>query len=125
VHLKTAEAVAEGGYRAIRQIVTESGNDFPYTAVIAYNDYSALGVQRALLESGYQIPRDVSLVACSDSGICDYLPIRLTAVRENWHEVGRQSFHTLEAQLQGEIHPPRSTIVPTELIVRDSTTRPR
>ena len=125
VHVKTAEAVAEGGYRAIRQIVKESGNDFPYTAVIAYNDYSALGVQRALLESGYQIPRDVSLVACSDSGICDYLPIRLTAVRENWREVGRQSFHTLEAQLQGEIHPPRSTIVPTELIVRDSTTRPR
>ena len=125
VQVKFAEAVAEGGYRAIQEITAESAGNFPYTAVIAYNDYSALGVQRALLEAGYQIPRDVSLVACSDSGICDYLPIRLTSIREDWREVGRQAFRALESQLQGENHSPRSTILPTELIVRESTTRPR
>ncbi len=123
VTVRTTETVAEGGYQAIRAIGEESPGTFPYTAVLAYNDYTALGVQRALLEAGYQVPCDVSLVACSDSGICDYLSVRLTAVRENWRAMGRAAFQILRGRLQGDVSPPRAIVLPTELIVRESTTR--
>jgi LacI family transcriptional regulator len=96
-------------------------DDFPFSAVIAYNDYCALGAQRALQEAGYRVPTDVSLVACSDSGICNFLPVRLTAIQDDWTALGRSAFLTLQRRITDPRGPIHSIVLPTELVVREST----
>ena len=115
-----AMVTAAGGYAAVQA----AGRPFPYTAVVAYNDYCALGVQRALAEAGYRVPHDISLVACSDTGIGAYLPVRLTAIQEDWTDVGKQALQLLLRRMQGGGEPPCSIVLPTQLVVRDSTVPP-
>lgn len=113
-----AEPVAADGYRAMQEALARGPRP---TAVIAYNDFTGLGAGRALLEAGLSVPNDLSLVACSDTGIADYVPTRLTTVTESWADVGRLAALGLIRRIDGYAGPASSTIVGVELRVRDST----
>ncbi|MRG61244.1 LacI family DNA-binding transcriptional regulator [Agromyces sp. CFH 90414] len=93
------------------------------TAVFAANDQMALGVLRAMHESGRPVPAEVSVVGFDDmeeSG--NYWP-PLTTVRQFFGEVGRRSVEALLHEVEsGVAH--GTTLVSTELIVRDSTAAP-
>jgi LacI family transcriptional regulator len=42
------------------------GNGLPFTALWAFNDISAIGAMRALIESGRRVPQDVSVLGFDD-----------------------------------------------------------
>ncbi|MBR8745299.1 LacI family transcriptional regulator [Nocardiopsis sp. MG754419] len=112
---------AESGYRAGRALA----EDPACTAVFVANDQMALGLLRALHESGRSVPGDVSVVGFDDiaeSG--SFLP-PLTTIRQDFHEVGRLLVAGALRRLRGEVDAPESTLVPTELVVRSSTAPPR
>jgi LacI family transcriptional regulator len=45
------------------------GRDKPFTALVAFNDISALGAMTALREAGRKVPEDVSVIGFDDIGV--------------------------------------------------------
>lgn len=94
------------------------------TAVFAANDHMALGLLRALHEEGRRVPHDVSVVGFDNAPeTIGYWP-PLTSVEQDFSEVARLCVDALLAQMGAP--PARGTrhLVPTRLIVRESTAPP-
>jgi DNA-binding LacI/PurR family transcriptional regulator len=84
----------------------------------------ALGVLRALHEKGRRVPSEVSVVGFDDlPDATSYLP-PLTTVHQDFAEVGRRCVHGLLAQIRNERVEPGTVLVPTTLVVRESTAPP-
>jgi DNA-binding LacI/PurR family transcriptional regulator len=109
----------EAGLQAIRQ----AHDQYSFTAAIAIADPVALGVLRGLNELGLAVPRDVSLVGFDNSYICDYLSPPLTSVNIPRDKLGEMVVDCLVRNVEQQ-EPGRSFALETELIVRESVTRP-
>jgi DNA-binding LacI/PurR family transcriptional regulator len=93
------------------------------TAIFAANDQMALGVLRALHESGRPVPAGVSVVGFDDMEEAGSFWPPLTTVRQFFGEVGRRSVEALLHEVEsGDRRAP--SVVSTELVVRDSTAGP-
>ena len=101
----------------------ELAKDPEVTAIFTANDQMALGVLRAMHESGRAVPAEVSVVGFDDMEESRSFWPPLTTVRQFFGEVGRRSVEALLREVEsGERE--GSTLVATELIVRESTARP-
>lgn len=90
-------------------------------AVFVANDQMAIGVLRALQESGLSVPDDVSVVGFDDSPEAGYLIPPLTTVHQDFPEVGRRAIAVLHAAIVGGTEDVDRLVEPT-LVVRASTT---
>lgn len=80
-------------------------------AYFADNDLIAAGAMRALLEAGYRIPEDISVVGFDDISLCSFLSPTLSTMR-----VEKQDFGMLAVrQLQNRIQNPNQSLVKLEL----------
>ncbi|MGG8409630.1 LacI family DNA-binding transcriptional regulator [Streptomyces sp. 12297] len=111
----------EGGRRAMAELLARRpGLD----AVFAASDVMAAGARQVLRTAGRRIPQDVALVGFDDSTVARHMDPALTSVRQPIEEMGRMMARVLLEQIaagpaaSGER--PR-IILPTQLIVRDST----
>lgn len=96
------------------------------TAIFAGNDQMALGAMRALHELGRAVPGDVSVVGFDDMEEAHSFWPPLTTVRQDFAAVGRLSIQKLLGKVTGAAPDECDrTLVPTELVIRSSTTRPR
>jgi len=111
----------EGAQAAIANLLAVSR---PPTAVVCYNDMSALGAMRQLLDSGLRVPADISVVGFDDLYISQYLNPPLTTVRQPMRQMGRLAMETL-LQIFAGAESGHDIKVPGELIVRQSTAPPR
>jgi DNA-binding LacI/PurR family transcriptional regulator len=84
----------------------------------------ALGLMRALHELGRDVPGDISVVGFDDLEEAHSFWPPLTTIRQDFGEVGRQAIQKLLSKVDGEQENSK-IIVPTRLIVRDSTAAPR
>ncbi|WP_322645509.1 LacI family DNA-binding transcriptional regulator [Oerskovia flava] len=108
---------AESGYRAGLRLAADPA----CTAVFAANDELALGLLRALHESGRRVPEDVSVVGFDDiSEAGSFLP-PLTTVHQDFAEVGRRCVEGVLRQFRNDEHERGTHLVPTHLVVRRST----
>lgn len=94
------------------------------TAVFGANDLIALGVLDVARERRLRVPDDFSLVGHNDMPLVDLVAPALTTVRLNADEMGRRAAALLLAGLAGG-QMRGSTVLPPELVVRDSTSPPR
>ncbi|MFE3247157.1 LacI family DNA-binding transcriptional regulator [Streptomyces sp. NPDC059209] len=111
---------AESGYQAGLELASRKD----CTAVFAANDQMALGLLRALHGQGRRVPEDVSVVGFDDipeSG--SFLP-PLTTIHQDFAEVGRRCVEGVLRQMRREATRHGLTLVPTRLVVRDSTAPP-
>jgi len=124
----TADRVAEGdfgeasGYYAMRRLLAIHPD---LTAVYSANDLMAIGAVRALDDAGRQVPGDVSVVGNDDIHLARYVRPALTTVRQPVAAVGRRAVARLldpDPFANPEAGPPPGdTVLPVELVVRDST----
>ena len=110
---------AQSGYLAGQALAT----DAEVTAVFAANDQMALGVVRALVEAGRQVPTDVSVVGFDDLPESAYFTPPLTTVRQEFDALGQTIMSLLERALAGEPDP-TVPLLRTDLVVRASTAPP-
>lgn len=108
-----------GGRAAGRRLLARP--DRP-TAVFAASDEMAIGVLRAARELGLSVPDDLSVVGIDDHELAGFFD--LTTVAQPVREQGRRGAERVLAELTG-VHPPRSEVLPVELVVRASTAPPR
>jgi DNA-binding LacI/PurR family transcriptional regulator len=110
----------ESGHRAALEL---AGRD-DVTAIFAANDQMALGAMKALHELGRDIPNQVSVVGFDDMDESRAFWPPLTTVRQNFREVGRIAMERLLAQIDDPDAPSETTLIPTELVVRESSGPP-
>jgi DNA-binding LacI/PurR family transcriptional regulator len=94
------------------------------TAVFAANDMMALGFMSAVQQAGLRVPADVSVVGFDDLPESAYLLPPLTTIRQDLDEVGKACVALLLHRISAPGEAPRRTVVPTQLVVRQSTTVP-
>jgi DNA-binding LacI/PurR family transcriptional regulator len=96
------------------------------TAVVAYNDLVAIGMMLRFAAAGVRVPQDVSLVGFDNILPSGLVSPGLTTVAAPVRTMGTTSVKNLLAMMRGAL--PRSeeaSVVPTRLVVRGSTGRPR
>lgn len=111
----------KGGMQFVEQML-QSGS--PFTAVVAFDDLTALGVVRGLRDAGLEVPRDCSVV-----GFDDVLPAMvatpgITTIRQPLERMGLLAAEwTLEAIRTRAAETARLCKMAPELVLRGSTGR--
>lgn len=116
----TGDWSARAGYEAGLRLQA----DPRVSAVFCANDHMALGLLRALNESGRSVPGDISVIGFDDIPEASYFTPPLTTVRQDFGELGRRGLELLVTQIEDDHRPTGRSLVATELIVRGSTTVP-
>lgn len=81
----------------------------------------AAGARQVLRESGRRIPDDVALVGFDDSAVARHMDPALTSVRQPIEEMGRTMARVLLEEITGRATGRPQIVLPTELVVRDSS----
>nr|WP_218566768.1 LacI family DNA-binding transcriptional regulator [Vallicoccus soli] len=109
---------ARSGYEAVLGLDLDG-----VTALFVANDQMALGALRALHERGVEVPGRVSVAGFDDVPEAAFFIPPLTTVRQDFGQVGRRSIRLLLERIRGE-GGPTASLVPAELLVRESTAPP-
>jgi DNA-binding LacI/PurR family transcriptional regulator len=107
----------DASVRAIGAFLASHGD---LTAVLAMTDSLALAAIEAAQARGLRVPQDLSIVGFDDVPEAAETDPPLTTVAQPAYEKGR-----LAARLIFELGPPRTELLPVELVVRGSTGKPR
>lgn len=110
----------ESGMRALDLLLARGER---FTAVFCSNDEMAFGAIRAIRARGKRVPEDISVVGFDDIRFARYFDPPLTTVAQPMSDLGREAMSMLIEILTGDDVPPRKRILPTQLVVRGSTTR--
>lgn len=113
--------MAHHGYGAAMALLKRTRS---FTALMAFNDGSAIGAMRALQDAGLSVPNAVSVIGIDDVPVGEYIYPRLTTVRQPLEEMGKLAASTLLDRIKG-LEVPEETRVQPELIVRESTAAQR
>ena len=102
-------------------------SDAPPTAILAMSDVLALGALEAAAELGMSVPGELSVVGFDDSPASVLASPKLTTVAQPHEEKGRLAAEWLIQAIERGGIPGRGSrreILPTELVVRESTAPP-
>jgi DNA-binding LacI/PurR family transcriptional regulator len=110
----------DGGSEAVARLLERPSVP---TAIVAYNDLSAIGALRALRDAGMAVPATVSVVGFDDIEPASWTDPPLTTVRQPTTEMGRWAVERITSALQGRWVAARVSLRP-ELVVRSSTAPP-
>lgn len=111
----------QGGRAAARELL-----DHLPTAVVAYNDLIAIGLMLELAGAGIRVPEDVSVVGFDNILPAELVSPGLTTVAAPVRTMGSTAVGNLLAIIRGALHRSEGAFVlPTHLVVRGSTERPR
>jgi DNA-binding LacI/PurR family transcriptional regulator len=98
----------------------------PFTALFAANDLMAAGAIRELHAHGLSVPDDVSVVGFDDAPLAQMISPALTTVRQPMQAMSEAAVSLLLARVaEGGAGAHARRVLPTSLVVRDSTARPR
>jgi LacI family transcriptional regulator len=116
-------SVPEEGYESARALLATGR---PFTALVAFNDISAIGAVRAFCDAGLRVPEDVSVIGFDDIQASAYLTPRLTTLRQPLRRMGEIAAKRLLSRVaNGRRNTAEQISVDPELIVRESTCAPR
>jgi DNA-binding LacI/PurR family transcriptional regulator len=107
------------GYPGMQQMLMRHRD---FTAVVCFNDISAIGAIRALHDGGLQVPQDVSVIGFDDLTVASYFVPSLTTIRQPLAHMGASAANMLLKKIRGEQAESVVKIEP-ELILRESTAK--
>lgn len=91
--------------------------------ILCVNDVLAVGALRALQSRGIAVPREVAVVGVGDSVLALHARPQLTSTKVSPERIGELLVTLLDRLLTGDPDVPPLTLVPTELVVRESSLR--
>ena len=110
----------ELGYPVVQTLLA-SGKRF--TALVAFNDISAIGVIRALQDANLRVPIDVSVIGFDDIKAAGFTLPRLTTIHQPLEDFGRIAGEHLIGRIQGKAASRTEIAVKPTLVVRESTAK--
>jgi LacI family transcriptional regulator len=118
VHNEHGENVA--GYIDTRRLLSAPS---PPTAIFTGCDIIATGIMQALYEARLRVPDDISVIGFDDT-LAPLLAPRLTTVAQPMAELGQTAVQFALAAIDNPAGPQQRAILPTRLVIRDSTAAP-
>ena len=112
----------ELGYPVVQTLLQKRHR---FTAIVAFNDMSAIGAIRALRDANLRVPEDVSVIGFDDIQLAAFHTPRLTTIRQPLRHMGESAARILVQRLQGFKDYPLELAVPPELIIRETTASPK
>jgi LacI family transcriptional regulator len=110
-------------YRLTEELIRKGP---PFTALMAYDDITALGAMRALVKAGIKVPEQCSVIGFDDTAPAALSLPALTTIRQPMETMGSAAVETITdaitASLESLEFPPTHRRLPPELVVRESTT---
>jgi len=91
------------------------------TALFCANDVMAIGAMGAIVDEGLCIPEDLSIVGFDDIPFASVMRPKLTTVHQPSYEVGRIAVELALGIAQHVHRRGRRYVLPTQLVVRDSS----
>jgi LacI family transcriptional regulator len=95
--------------------------NYPFTALFAYNDISAIGSIWAFREAGLRVPEDISIVGFDDIAGAAYADPGLTTVRQPLVKMGQIAAQTVVDLLEGRGEYVPEIAIEPEFVIRQST----
>ena len=117
IRLDAALNTPELGYPPMQQMLMRHRD---FSAVVCFNDISAIGAIRALHEAGLAVPQDVSVIGFDDLTVASFCVPSLTTVRQPLRHMGATAATLLLKKIRGE-HSESLIKIEPELMVREST----
>ncbi len=118
-----ADFSPEAGYEAGRDLL--AFDPLP-TAVVAVNDYCAIGVMSALREAGIRVPEDVSVAGFDGIPSARFTFPPLSTIHVPIREIGVAAIERLVERLgKGATWAPKRRAFPVKLVLRQSTVQSR
>ena len=109
---------SEQGYDSIKDIIDKG--KVP-TALFIASDTMAIGVLKALYESGIKVPEEVAIIGCNDIKAAEFLLPALTTIKANTELMGSMAVRLMKERLEYDRDLGVSILIPTKLIVRESS----
>lgn len=130
-------SLAAAGIQAEQELVTEgdftmwSGQNATHkffqmkqrqpTAIFSMNDEMAIGAIQTVRSKGLSVPDDISIAGFDDITYAKYWDPGLTTIAQPAEELGRISMDLLLRIIEGEQLDDQEVVLPTEFIIRNST----
>ncbi len=109
----------EEGYTCAQELMKRGRR---FTALMAFNDVSAIGAISAFRDAGFRVPEDISVVGFDDIRAASFQNPRLTTIRQPLHSMGELAASTLLQRIADPELPGKEVIsVEPELVIREST----
>jgi LacI family transcriptional regulator len=121
VQIQTKVSTPEMGFGPANELI-DRGVEF--TALVCYNDFSAIGAIRALMDHGLRVPQDVSVVGFDDIQSAAFHNPSLTTIRQPLNQMGTVAARILLQRIRGQATFPDSVPIQPELMIRESTCPP-
>lgn len=106
---------ASSGNQAVKDLLS-MGKDF--SAVFAQNDRMAVGAIKALRDSGFKVPEDISVIGYDDIPLSSFFDPPMTTIRQPMEAFGRIGAQILIEALNFPAFKPRIVRLAPELITR-------
>ena len=111
----------KGGYEAARRIL--AAGDRP-DGLFCFNDQSALGAMRAILEAGLRIPHDIAVVGCGNLSYSDFLRVPLSSIDQGSARIGASAAGmALDLARNPNRTLPRTELIQPHVVARASSLR--
>ena len=91
--------------------------------VFCYNDPTAMGAMKAVLEAGLDVPNDVSVVGCGNVTYADFIRVPLTSVDQQSDQIGERAAKLALSVLEHSPSRPKQIVLQPSLVERASTQR--
>lgn len=88
----------DGGYQSMREVLMRKERP---TAVIASDDYSAIGAINAINDAGLSVPGDISMVGFDGIELMQFFTPQLTTIRQDTTGIGAKAAESLIKQMLG------------------------
>jgi LacI family transcriptional regulator len=109
----------ESGYKMTEDALADTPRP---TALVAANNFIAIGAMGAMQEQGFHVPEDVALVAVDDIPSAFTINPFLTVATQPAREMGHQATRLLLDIIKKEAdRQHRHIVLPTEMIIRTSS----
>ena len=116
VYLDEEYTKSRGGYKLFMEAYAK--HNLP-ELIIAGNDSEAIGIMRAVHETGLRIPEDISIIGMNDIPIAQYTFPPLTTVKFYSEFMGETAVSLLKERFEHRKVPKKVTL-PSHLVIRES-----
>ena len=94
------------------------------TAIVCHTDYLAIGAMRAVIERGFSVPDDVSIVGFNDIEVGKYLPTSLTTIAHDRDLLAEELVERLISRIEGRLAEQVKTNALHQILIRESSGPP-
>jgi LacI family transcriptional regulator len=120
--ISVRDSTPEMGFGPVNDLINK-GADF--TAIVCYNDISAIGAIRALKNHGLRVPEDISVVGFDDIESASFHNPSLTTIHQPLYRMGSMAARTLLQRIRGQEASNEDSLIKPELVIRESTAAPK